>query len=135
MHLSQACTLMLEHMGDHRIITNHDALRLDLGGKVAIAEMPGERHQMQRITGLDLEQILSFGLDLDQAPVLEKERVAILEIGRRGEIEEKGKAAIAYHRDPPPAAVFIVERHPVGGCARPSTTRLDRLRSQHQNRK
>jgi hypothetical protein len=46
-HLAQAGILMLEHMGDRRIVADDDTIRFDLGSQMAIAEMPGKSHQMQ----------------------------------------------------------------------------------------
>ena len=48
-------------------------------------------------------------------PGIENERVAILEIGGRGEIEDEDETAITRHRDAPPAAIVVAERHSIGG--------------------
>lgn len=67
-HHGHGATLTAHHLGQHVIVLDIDRIRGDFCRGVAIADMPGDAHQAQRILGADLEQALRGGADLDQAP-------------------------------------------------------------------
>ena len=54
-------------------------IRTDLGGNVLPAELPGEAQQPGRAAGADLEQRLLRRAHPDEAPILELERIAVLQ--------------------------------------------------------
>src|SRR6266496_2503583 len=108
-HSRDAGALMLEHVSDHRIMADHDALGFDLRGEMTVAEMPGQRHQMERIAAPDLDQVLGFGFYLDQASVIENEHIAVLQIGRLCEVEQESETGIARHCYAAAAAIIVIE--------------------------
>ncbi len=57
------------------VAANPQALRHDLRRQMAIAEMPGDPHQMQRIGAADFDQRLGSGDHLDQAAVLQHQGI------------------------------------------------------------
>lgn len=77
----------LQHGADDMIAQDDDAVFLDLGGKMPIAEMPGELDQMRAVASANLEELLVSGEDLDQFAVVSDQKVAIGEKHRILEIE------------------------------------------------
>lgn len=77
----------LQHGADDMIAQDDDAVFLDLGGKMPIAEMPGELDQMRAVASANLEELLVSGEDLDQFAVVADQKVAIGEKHRILEIE------------------------------------------------
>lgn len=56
-----------------------ERVRADLGGNVLAAELPGEAQQPGRAAGADLEKRLLRRAHPDEAPILELERIAVLQ--------------------------------------------------------
>ncbi len=54
-------------------------VRADLGGNMLAAELPGEAQQTGGIAGADFEQRLIGGAHADEAPVVELQRVTVLQ--------------------------------------------------------
>lgn len=77
----------LQHCADHVIAQDDDAVFLDLGGKMPVAEMPGKLDQMRAVASANLEKLLVGGEDLDQFAIVAHEEVAIGEKHRILEIE------------------------------------------------
>ncbi len=75
------------------VAKNEDAITLDLGRKVTVADMPGEFGNMQRITPKDFVKFLACGADFDLASVIEDEPVAVLEHNWLCKIDEHLLAA------------------------------------------
>ena len=88
--------------------------RAELGRQVAVAEMPGEAHQLCRARRCDLGQRLRRGAHRDDPPVLQLQAVAVAERHRLGEVEQKFEAARAVHGHPAAVALVIVEHHGIG---------------------
>ena len=66
----------LHHRLDHVIPANAQAFRHDLRRQMAIAEMPGDPDQMMRIAAADFRERLWSSDHLDEAAVLQHQRVA-----------------------------------------------------------
>ena len=66
----------LEHLADDMVAQNEDAVLLDLGGEVAVADVPGELGQMHRIAGADVEEFFLGGDDLGVAAVVQRQQIA-----------------------------------------------------------
>ena len=88
-------------------------LRANLGGNVLAAELPGEAQQTGRIAGADFQQRFLGGAHADEAPILELQRVAVLEArgAVQGEIDgEPARRGEVRVRLPPGG---VVEGHRV----------------------
>jgi len=81
----------------------------EFGEAVLTAEMPGETHQAQRILGAYLQQPFGRRLDLDKRPVLEPERVTVIDGGLHVEIEMDLGAGLPGQMGMAPAARRMVE--------------------------
>ena len=92
-------------------------------GQVAVAEVPGDPHQRQRVGGSDLGERLGRGDHLDDAAVLEPQAVAAAQHGGFGEVEQEGETADAGHDEPAAIAFVEFEHHGVDGRPRPVARR------------
>jgi hypothetical protein len=96
------------------IAPDPQALRHDLGRQMAVAEMPGDPHQMEWIVTANLDQRLRRRHHLDQAAVVEHQRVAAAQRQRVLEVEQEFESAGAGHRHPPPVPVIEIEHDGIG---------------------
>ena len=113
--LDDARTEPLHHRLDDMIAADAQALRHDLGRQMAVAEMPGDADQMQRIGAADLDQGFGGRDHLDQPSVFQHQRVAPAQGDRVLEVEQEFKPARAGHRHPPPVPVVEIEDDGIGG--------------------
>ena len=67
-----------KHIPDYVIALDEDAVRLDLGGEMPVAQMPGKFDQVECVAGANFEQPLFRRLDLDRRPVLEQQPIAVM---------------------------------------------------------
>ena len=74
--LDHARSQSFRHRLDHVIAPDAQALRRDLCRQMAVAEVPGEPHQMLRIGPPDLSERLRCRDHLDQPAIVEHQRVA-----------------------------------------------------------
>jgi hypothetical protein len=67
-----------KHVPDDVIALDQDAVGLDLGGEMPVAQMPGQFDQVERVAGANFEQPFFRRLDLDRRPVLEQQPIAVM---------------------------------------------------------
>src|SRR4051794_25065532 len=79
----------LQHLGDDVVTPDSQRLGGDLRRQMTIAEVPGEADQMLRIPALDFDQRFGGGNDLDQAAVVEHQRIAAAQRERLLQIEQE----------------------------------------------
>ena len=77
--------------------------------QMAVAEVPGDASQGQRIGGPDFHQRFGLGDHLDHTPVLEPQPVAAAQHCRVREVEQEFEPADAGHGDAPAIACIEVE--------------------------
>ena len=83
------------HRLDDVVATNPQAFRHDLRRQMAVAEMPGDPHQMERVGATDFHQRLWSGDHLDQATVLQHQRIATAQRDGVFEVEQEFEPARA----------------------------------------
>jgi hypothetical protein len=130
--LDDACAEPLHHRLDHVVPADAQAFRHDLGRQMAVAEMPGDTDQMQRIGAADFDQRLGSGDHLDQAAVFQHQRVAAAQRDGVFQVEQEFKPARARHRHPPPVPIVEIEHHGIGGGFRPAMLALNACCSDHE---
>ena len=108
-HLSHRRALMVEHVGDHVVAPDQQAVGLDLARQVPVAEVPGEAREVVGVATPDLEQVFLGSPDLDLPPVLQRQTVAIGQHGRMRQIDQHGKAAVGGQHGAPQVAGGVVE--------------------------
>lgn len=101
--------LPADHLGENVIVLDIDGIRRDLGRGVAVADMPGDAHQSQRILGPDLKKTLRGGFDLHQPAIFQLHRIAIRQRCRLVEVEQDVEATIGFEREPAAISVVMVE--------------------------
>ena len=114
LNLDDACAQSLDHRLDHMIAADAQALGHQLGGQMAVAEMPGDPDQMMRIGPLDLDQRLGRGDHLDQPAVLEHQRITAAKRDGILEVEQKLQSTRARHRHTAAVPVVEIEHDGVG---------------------
>ena len=114
--LDDAGAESLHHRLDDVVAADAQALRHDLRRQMAVAEMPGDADQMQRIGAADLDQRLGRGDHLDQPAVLQHQRVAAAQRDGVFQIEQEFQPARARHRHPPPVPVVEIEHDGIGAA-------------------
>ncbi len=129
--LDDARAQPLHHRLDDVIAANAQAFRHDLGRQMAIAEMPGDPDQMQRIGAADFEQRFRGGHHLDQPAVFEEQRIAAAQRDRVLQIKQELQPARPRHRHPPPVPVVEIEYDGIGRGVRPAMLAQDLCRADH----
>ena len=104
----------LHHGFDHMIAPDPQALSYDLRRQMAVAEMPGDPHQMVRIDDADLRQRLRRRDHLDQPAIFQHQRIAAAQRHRVFEVEQEFKPSCARHRHPPPVPIVEIEHDRIG---------------------
>ena len=118
--LDDARAQPLHHRLDDVIAADAQAFRHDLGRQMAIAEMPGDADQMQRIGAADFEQRFRGGDYLYQPPVFEDQRIAAAQRDRVLQVEQEFEPARPRHRHPPPMPVVEIEDDGISRGLRPA---------------
>lgn len=88
-----SCPQPLKHVLDDMVAQDKDALCRDGGCQVSVADMPGKLGQMNRIARSDVIEFFWRRPNLDLAPVLQHQKVAIGE-GRRFQQVDQHLAAV-----------------------------------------
>ncbi len=112
------------HVLDHVIATDAQLRAEDLRRQVAIAEMPGDAHEMFLVARGNLEQRLRRRQDLDQPAVFERERVAGTQHDGFRQVEQEFEAPDALHDDAAAMPIVEIEHDRVGRIATPGAGRL-----------
>ena len=112
---------LVHHVGDHVVGADADAVVQQLHRQVAVAEMPGDAHQLSRAVSVDFEQRFGFRDDADDAAVVELQAVAVAETDGLGEVEEDVFAGLGGEGDPAPVTAVEVDEDGVGRRTVPAT--------------
>ena len=107
------------HLGQDMVVLDVDRLSRDLGRRMAVADMPGDAHQTQRVFGPNLEQALRRRLHQHETAILQLDSVAIADRGGLVEIEQDAEPAIGLEREAAAVAVVMVERQRVDDAVLP----------------
>jgi len=118
--LDDARAKPLHHRLDDVVAADAQTFWHDLRRQMPVAEMPGDPNQMQGISAADLEQRFGGGDHLDQAAVLQHQRIAAAQRDGVFQVEQEFEPARANHRHPPPVPIVEIEHHGVGGGFRPA---------------
>ena len=97
------------HLLDDMIATDAQAFGHDLRRQMAIAEMPGEPHEVCGIAATDLYQRLGCRLNFDAAAVFQHQRIAAAQGDRGFQVEQEFQTARAGHRHAATVAIVEIE--------------------------
>lgn len=112
--LGHGAALPAHQLGEGRVAGDIERVGRHLRRDVVPAEMPGEAHQPQRILGADFQQLLRCGFDLDEAAILQLQRVAVVQRRRLVEGDREFQAARGRHGDAVDIAVPVPEAERIG---------------------
>jgi hypothetical protein len=118
-HGVHGAALPAHHLGEDMVVLDIDRISGNLGRRMAVADVPGDAHQPQRILGADLKQALRCGLDQDEPAVLQLDGIAVAERGRLVEVEQHVEAAIGLQCEAAAVAVVMVERQRIHDAVLP----------------
>ena len=96
----------LQHVDDDVIVADQDALALDLGRQMAIAEMPGQSCERSGVSAAHLDQVLLRRPNFDEAALLQFQSIAGVQDDGLNQVEQEIDAAVAQHAQPPAIAVI-----------------------------
>jgi hypothetical protein len=69
------------------IAQDENAIGRNVGGEVAVADVPGESGKMHRVAAANLEQFFVGSDNLGTASVVEQQHVAVFEYQRLGKVD------------------------------------------------
>jgi len=96
-----------DHVPDDVIGANANAVAKQLHRQMAIAEMPGDADQFTLVMGVDFQQWLRPGADMNDAAAIQREPVAVAETYGLREVDQQFVALLRDQNDP--AAMAAVE--------------------------
>lgn len=114
-----------EHVLDHVITADAQAVAEQFGRQMPVAEVPGEAQQMRPVPAGHLDQRLGRRLDRDDAPVLEQQAVALLQRYGLGQVEQEFGPALRGHGDAAPMPRVEIEHDGVGRRLGPEAGGID----------
>jgi len=114
-HLAHLRAQPLQHVPDHVVTQNENAVAFDLCGQVAVSDMPGELGKVHRITGPDFQQLFLRGYNGHEPSVFENQQIAAVQIRRLREIHEDLLALRQRQHLSPQVPLVLVEHYPVEG--------------------
>lgn len=131
--LGQPATETTDHLLDDVVAADPKAPWRDLGRQMPVAEMPGNPYQVLRIAAADFDQRFGRGHHLDEAAILEDQRVTTAQRDRLLKVQHECKPADACHRHAPTVTIVEVEHHGVDRFGRPlpAARRHHRKRTDH----
>ena len=100
-----------QHILDHVIAANAQAIANDLHLDMPIANMPREPRQFLAAGGGNFDQGLGPADDAHDAAVVEHESIAVAQSGRARQVEQKGRAALAGIDDPAAMPLVRIEQN------------------------
>lgn len=83
---------------------------MDLARQMPVADMPGDAHEMKRISAARLHQVFGRRLHAHSAAILQHQSIAIAQFSGVAQVKKKLKTFVANHRHAPPMPVVVGER-------------------------
>ena len=117
--LDNAGAQSARHILDDMIAPDAQTFLEQFGRQVAIAEVPGDARQRGGVGAADLRQFFGRCDNFDNASIVQRQAIAGSQHHRLWQVEQKGEAAHAGHRNAAPITVVIIENDCVGRLAGP----------------
>lgn len=106
-------TLTTHHLGQHMVVSDINGVCRNLGWGVAVADMPGDGHQPQRVFSRDFQQLFGRGLDDHEPPVLQLHCISVIHFRGLVEVQQEIKPTIALQGHAATVAILMVQRDAV----------------------
>lgn len=120
-----------QHLGDDVVAADAQRPGRDLHRQMAVAEMPGQPHQMHGIGAADFDQRLRRGDHLDQAAVFQHQRIAAAQRDGIFQIEQERQPARSRHRHAATMTVVEIEDDGIHRRLAPVVLAFDVSRADH----
>lgn len=128
----EPCAESAQHVLDHVIAPDAQAVADDLDVDVTIANVPGEPRQLVRVRRCNLDQRLGAADDPNDPAVVEHDAIAIMQGRSLRQIEQKPRAALTAQDDTAAMPLMGIERNGIdGACGVPMTGGFDFARTLH----
>ena len=114
-----------QHVLDDVVAPNPDRIGEHLRGQMPITDMPGEPHQIDRLAAPHLDQRFGGRHDLDEATVIQRQRVAAAQHHGLRQIEQEFEPAHPHHGDATAVSLVEIEHHGVGWGFGPAVLRAN----------
>jgi hypothetical protein len=98
---------------------------------MAIAEMPGDARQGDRVLAADFGERFGRGDNFDDAPVVKRQSIAGAQHYRFRQIEKKSEATNPGHRQAAAITIVVVQYNAIGWRAGPGAGRTNGTRREH----
>jgi hypothetical protein len=82
------CSETKEHILDHVVRPNAKNLVLNFGRQMPISQVPGQAHQLDRMSVSDFDNILRRGLNLEPSAIFELQAISVGHSNRLGKVEQ-----------------------------------------------
>ena len=99
-----------QHISDDVVAQDNDALRFDRGRQMAVAEMPGQLRQMNRIPRTHLVNRLGWRHDADMPAIVQRQQVAVMQRDRLQQVHQH-LPAVPQRQHAPPEVPFVMLQH------------------------
>jgi hypothetical protein len=93
-HGAHFCAQAFQHLNDHVVVSDQDAICMDFGRQMPIAEMPGKSRQQSSRTRPHFHQRLGRGDYFDKATGFQRQPVAMAQHGSLGQVKQESGAII-----------------------------------------
>jgi hypothetical protein len=124
----------LDHLADHMVVKDADAVSQQLHREVTVAQVPGDAHHLALVMSMNLKQLLRPRADAYYA-CIHSEPVAFSQPCRSRQIKHDLPAPHRAQYDPSPIPAVEIHQHAVYlRCGIPGAGREDGLGA-HQKRK
>lgn len=104
-----SCAEPPQHLDNHVIVQDAQAILENLSFEVPVAEMPCNTGKLLRIARKNIRYSLRFRLYRYQCTIIEFHTIAILQCHRIGQVEEKLPAGCGNHSHSSPISLMKVE--------------------------
>ena len=104
------------HLLQHRVTRDADAVGEQLGGDMAVAEVPGKPRQVMRVMCINFGHRLLGRDHRDNAAIVQREAVAVLQPGGFLEVEQEHHVALTAHGDAAAVAAVMRQHNAIGGA-------------------
>lgn len=114
----------VQHIGNDMVGPDQNALGLDLRRQMPVTQMPGQPQKMMRLGGTNRQKRFRRSAHFDDTAIVQHKPVTITHGDCFSQIKQKGKAALAGHRDTSPVAGVIIKHNVVRRVIPPGAGRL-----------
>jgi hypothetical protein len=104
-----------DHVGNHVVGADQDAAAGELHGQMAIAEVPGDAHQLGVVVGGDPQKGFGAGADADEGAIFQRQRIAVAQADGVGKIEKHRGSGDGFEKIAAAEAAVEIDEDAVGG--------------------